>query len=84
LEPVDLGNYTAYYGKGKLYLMHKGFKTEHLKAILEKVDTDKHFEPRTIIAFGYHFESARLQELAENVRAYNNKKKTEIKFIARY
>ena len=84
VEKVDLRGYTAYYGKGKLYLMYKGFKTEHLKAILERIDTDRKFEPRTIIAFGYHFESARLRELAENVRTYNNKKKTDIKFIARY
>lgn len=72
---LNTKNYTAYYGNGKLYLMHKGFTTDHLKALLEKVDTDKHFDPKTIIAFGYHFESARLRELAENVKTYNNKKK---------
>jgi adenine-specific DNA-methyltransferase len=81
---LNTKNYTAYYGNGKLYLMHKGFTTDHLKALLEKVDTDKHFDPKTIIAFGYHFESARLRELAENVKTYNNKKKTDIDFIVRY
>lgn len=89
LESIQLGTepaevYTAYYGNGKLYLMHKGFTTDHLKALLEKIDTDKHFEPKSIIAFGYHFESARLRELAENVRTYNNKKKSDIDFIIRY
>lgn len=84
LECVDLGGYTAYYGSGKLYLMHNGFTTDCLKAILEKIDTDKHFEPKTIIAFGYHFESARLREIAENVKTYNNKKNTDIDFIIRY
>jgi len=64
--------------------MHKGFTTDNLKALLEKIDSDKHFEPKTIIAFGYHFESARLRELAENVKTYNNKKKTDIDFIIRY
>lgn len=81
---LNTKNYTAYYGNGKLYLMHKGFTTDHLKALLEKVDTDKHFEPKTIIAFGYHFESARLREIAENVKTYNNKKNTDIDFIIRY
>ncbi|GAB4345519.1 MAG: site-specific DNA-methyltransferase [Flammeovirgaceae bacterium] len=84
LETVDLSGYTTYYGSGKLYLMHKRFTTDNLKALLEKIDSDKHFEPKTIIAFGYHFESARLRELAENVKTYNNKKKTDIDFIIRY
>ncbi|MEZ4986511.1 MAG: site-specific DNA-methyltransferase [Saprospiraceae bacterium] len=84
LESVNLGGYTAYYGNGRLYLMHKGFNTNHLKALLEKIDTDKHFEPKSIIAFGYHFESARLREISENVKTYNNKKKSEIDFIIRY
>jgi len=84
LEPVDLSGYTAYYGNGRLYLMNKGFTTESLKALLEKIDTDKHFEPKSIIAFGYHFESARLREISENVKTYNNKKKSDIDFIIRY
>jgi adenine-specific DNA-methyltransferase len=41
LEIIDLSGYTAYYGSGKLYLLHKGFTTENLKAVLEKIDTDK-------------------------------------------
>lgn len=84
LESVDLSGYTAFYGNSKLYLMHKGFTTNTLKALLEKIDTDKHFEPKTIIAFGYHFESKNLREIAENVKTYNNKKKSDIDFIIRY
>jgi adenine-specific DNA-methyltransferase len=84
LESIDLNGYTAYYGSGKLYLMNKGFNTDSLKSLLEKIDTDKHFEPKSIIAFGYHFESARLREISENVKTYNNKKKTNIDFITRY
>jgi len=84
LESVDLSGYTAYYGNGRLYLMHKGFTTDSLKALLEKIDTDKHFEPKSIIAFGYHFESKSLREISENVKTYNNKKKSDIDFITRY
>jgi len=84
LESVNLSGYTAYYGNGRLYLMHKGFTTDSLKTLLEKIDTDKHFEPRSIIAFGYHFESARLRELAENIKSYSNKKHIDIDFIIRY
>lgn len=84
LESIDLSGYTAYYGNGRLYLMHKGFTTDSLKALLEKIDTDKHFEPKSIIAFGYHFESKSLREVSENVKTYNNKKKSDIDFITRY
>lgn len=84
LEPVDLCDYTAYYGNGRLYLMNKGFTTDSLKTLLEKIDTDKHFEPKSIIAFGYHLESKSLREISENVKTYNNKKKSDIDFITRY
>jgi adenine-specific DNA-methyltransferase len=84
LERVDLSGYTAYYGNGRLYLMNKGFTTESLKALLEKIDSDKHFEPKSIIAFGYHMESKNLREISENIKTYNNKKKSDIDFIVRY
>jgi len=84
LEEIKLHEYTAYYANGKLYLMNKGFTSESLKALLEKIDTDKNFEPRTIIAFGFHKESKSLREISENVKTYNNKKKTDIEFITRY
>ena len=84
LEIVDLGGYNAFYGSGKLYLLHKNFTTENLKAVLEKIDTDKAFNPTSIIAFGYHFESKNLRELSENVKQYANKKKIDIDFITRY
>jgi len=84
LEKVDLSAYTAFYGNGKLYLMDKGFTTDNLKSLLEKIDSDKHFEPISIIAFGYHFESKSLREISENVKTYNNKKKSDIDFITRY
>jgi len=84
LETIDLSGYTAYYGSNKLYLMNKGFSTDHLKSLLEKIDTEKHFEPKSIIAFGYHLESKSLREISENVKTYNNKKKSDIDFLTRY
>ncbi len=84
LEIVDLGGYTAFYGQRKLYLLHKNFTTENLKAVLEKIDTDKTFNPTSIIAFGYHLESKSLRELSENIKQYANKKKIDIDFITRY
>lgn len=84
LENVDLSGYTAHYGNSKLYLMNKGFSTDNLKSLLEKIDTDKKFNPTSIISFGYHFESKSLRELSENVKSYSNKKNIDIDFITRY
>ncbi len=84
LEAVNLNGYTAYYGGEKLYLMHKGFDTEHLKALLEKIDTYHDFNPKNIIAFGYHFTSKALREIAENIKSYANKKELDMEFILRF
>ncbi len=84
LENIDLTGYTAYYGNGRLYLMNKGFTTDNLKSLLEKIDTDNKFEPKSIIAFGYNLGSKSLREISENVKTYNNRKKSDIDFIIRY
>jgi len=84
LEKIDLAEYTAHYAKGKLYLISRGFKTKNLKVLLEKIDSDKKFNPTAIIAFGYHFESKNLREIAENIKSYANKKNIDIDFITRY
>ena len=84
LQEINLGEYTAYYTSDKLYLINKGFKTENLKTLLENIDSDKKFNPTSIIAFGYHFESKNLREIAENIKSYANKKNIDIDFITRY
>lgn len=84
LQEIDLGGYKSYYGNGKLYLMDKGYTTDNLKNLLEKIDSDKGFCPNVIIAFGYHFDSKNLREISENVKSYANKKHIEIDFITRY
>ncbi len=82
--PIDLGGYKAFFANEKLYLMHKKFTTDHLQHLLEKVDTDKTFNPTAIIAFGYNFDSKNLREIAENIKSYTNKKNIDIDFITRY
>ena len=65
-------------------LLEEALPEDYLELILEKSDTDKTFNPTSIIAFGYHFESKSLRELSENVKQYANKKKIDIDFITRY
>ncbi|WP_027878566.1 site-specific DNA-methyltransferase [Mesoflavibacter zeaxanthinifaciens] len=84
IEEYDLDGYSSYYTNGKLYLMNKGFTTKNLTFLLEKIDSDKDFNPTSIIAFGYHFESKNLREISENIKSYANKKSIDIDFITRY
>lgn len=84
LETVNLGEYIAHYGNNKLYLMDKGFTTDNLKTLLEKIDSDKKFNPTSVVTFGYHFDSKNLRELAESLKGYANKKHIDIDFITRY
>ena len=84
LKEIDLNSYKGYYFGTKLYLMHKGFETKNLKKLLEEIDENQDFNPATIIAFGYNFESKALREIAENVKNYANKKQIDIDFIIRY
>lgn len=84
LQKIDLDGYTGHYANNKLYIMDKDFKTKTLVQLLEKIDSDENFNPTTIIAFGYHFESTHLREIAENIKNYANKKSLDITFIERY
>ena len=83
LASVNLAGYEGYYGFDKLYLVHRGFTTESLKVLLEMMDNTPDFNPTTIVVFGYHFESAHLRQIAENVKAYANKKSISTDFIIR-
>lgn len=80
----DFEGYTGYYVNSKLYLMDKGFSTSNLTKLLEKIDSDKNFNPTSVIAFGYHFDSKNLREISENIKSYANKKNIDIDFITRY
>jgi adenine-specific DNA-methyltransferase len=84
LEKIDLDGYSWYYFDTKLYLVNKWFTTNHLKKLLEEIDKNPKFNPATIIAFGYNFESKVLREIAENIKSYANKKQIDIDFITRY
>jgi len=79
-----LNDYTAYHCKTNLYLLHSNWKTENIKVLLEKIDTEKDFVVDKIIVFGYNFTSKHLREIEENIRNYSNKKQIEIETVLRF
>ena len=83
-KEVDLDGYTGYEVENILYLVNKNFNSDNLKALVEKIDSDKEFNPTKIVAFGYNFESSSLKEMADNLKSYINRKNSDISFIVRY
>ena len=84
LKRVDLGGYEAYYAQKKLYLINENFNSKNLKALVEKIDSDKEFAPEKIVIYEPNFESSRWRELDEAIKNYANKKNLRINLIARH
>jgi adenine-specific DNA-methyltransferase len=80
----DLGGYVGKYVNQRLYLMEKGFTTDHLVTLLEKVESDAGFNPRSVIVFESNFQSKNLRELSESLKNFQNQKSLEIDFIMRF
>jgi adenine-specific DNA-methyltransferase len=80
----DLGGYVGKYVNQRLYLMQKNFTTDHLVTLLERVETDADFNPRSVIVFESNFQSKNLRELSESLKNFQNQKSLEIDFIMRF
>jgi hypothetical protein len=80
----DLGGYIGKYVNASLYLMDNGFTTDHLVTLLEKVESDADFNPRSVIVFESNFQSKNLRELSESLKNFQNQKSLEIDFIMRF
>ena len=83
VEPVRLGDYTAYLCEKRLYLLNKGFTSADLLAFIKKLDDDADFNPNRVIVFGSNMASAMQHELDQAVRGYTNKKEIELNVIIR-
>ncbi|HEZ0507114.1 TPA: DNA methyltransferase [Neisseria meningitidis] len=83
VEPVRLGDYTAYLCEKRLYLLNKGFTSVDLLAFIRKLDDDAAFNPNRVIVFGSNMASAMQHELDQAVRGYANKKEIELNVIIR-
>lgn len=83
IEDVDLSGYKAHLCDGRLYLIAPNFTSEALKALLQKVDSDKDFAPNKVVFYGSNFESAKQMELNEALKSYANKKSIELDLVVR-
>jgi adenine-specific DNA-methyltransferase len=80
---IDLGGYKAHLCDRRLYMIAPEFTSNSLKALLQKLDTDKTFAPNKVVFYGNNFDSVRQMELNEALRSYTNKKSLEIDLVVR-
>ncbi|MGF1709164.1 site-specific DNA-methyltransferase [Vibrio kagoshimensis] len=83
VQDIDLANYIAHLCDNRLYMIASDFSSNALKALLNKLDTDKEFSPNKIVFFGKNFDSVKQMELNEALKSYANKKSLEIDLVGR-
>ncbi|AHN29123.1 Type III restriction-modification system methylation subunit [Snodgrassella alvi wkB2] len=83
IEDVDLDGYKAHLCDGRLYLIAPNFTSKALKALLQKLDSDKDFAPNKVVFYGSNFESAKQLELNEALKNYANKKSIDLDLVVR-
>jgi len=84
LKEEIINGYKIHYGNDVLYLMYKGFNTDVLVKLLEKIDMDENFNPKKIVVNGYNFDSKSQRELDESIRNFCNRKSLNIDVFIRY
>lgn len=83
IEDIELNGYKAHLCDGRLYLIAPNFTSEALKALLQKLDSDKDFAPNKVVFYGSNFESAKQMELNEALKSYANKKSIDLDLVVR-
>jgi adenine-specific DNA-methyltransferase len=83
IQNIELNGYTSHLCDARLYLIAPDFSSGSLKALLQKLDTDKAFAPNKVVVFGSNFESAKQMELNEALKSYANKKSLELEVVVR-
>ncbi|MBF0751089.1 MULTISPECIES: site-specific DNA-methyltransferase [unclassified Pasteurella] len=83
ISEVKLGDYTAHLCDKRLYLLETSFTSADLLAFIEKLDSDKDFNPNRVIVFGENMSSAMQQELNQAIETYSNKKNIVLSLIIR-
>ena len=84
LNKISLGDYPAYGFGHVLYLVNKGFNTNALKELLQKLDDEHTFQVSKIVMLGHNIDSKSQREIDEAMKNYNNKKSIPVDVVVRY
>lgn len=85
VQNLDLEGYTAYYIDKHLYLVNASLTAEAIGALLDKLQSDKDFNPQNIVVYGYAFDWTELSSLKDSLQSVQaGEKNLHINFDVRY
>lgn len=85
VQRLDLEGYSAYYIDKHLYLINASLSNEAIGTILDKLQSDKDFNPQNIVIYGYAFDWAELSSLKDSLQSVQaGEKNLRINFDVRY
>lgn len=85
LLELDLEGYAAYYIDKHLYLINPKLTNEAIGALLDKLQSDKDFNPQNIVIYGYSFSWVELSSLKDSLQSVQaGEKNLHINFDIRY
>ena len=84
LNPVKLGDYTAYSTENILYFIEPNITLSAVVALLEQLDNNPDFKPSMLVVFGYLLDSKTQREMTEAIKQYNNRKGIELTLDVRF
>ena len=77
--------YTAYYIDKHLYLVNSSLSSETIGALLDRLQSDKDFNPQNIVIYGYAFDWAELSSLKDSLQSVQaGEKNLQLNFDVRY
>ncbi len=85
VQELDLEGYTAYYIDKHLYLVNSSLSSETIGALLDRLQSDKDFNPQNIVIYGYAFDWAELSSLKDSLQSVQaGEKNLQLNFDVRY
>lgn len=80
IEPVTLGDYTAYLCGKHLYMIDRGFNIDgdDLTELVDKYNKDHSFTADTVVIFGYSFNFGQTDSIKKNLGAITGRSRINI------
>lgn len=75
MQRIDFAGYTAYWCENHLYLINPGMTEEAIKSLIDRYNTDGHFNPQNIVLFGYSFDFINMENLKTNIKILRDSEK---------
>ncbi len=85
IQNLDLEGYMGYYIDKHLYLINPNLTTDAIGELLDKLQSEKDFNPQNIVIYGYAFNWAELSSLKDSLQSVQaGEKNLRINFDVRY